>query len=74
MYYLMEQLARQREHEIASRTHAPLFTDGRGRSSWMWSRPEESRRNVPSLLEKWRSRRAKPEVDCSRAAAWAGGC
>ncbi|MGH3333819.1 MAG: hypothetical protein ACRDPJ_21200 [Nocardioidaceae bacterium] len=75
MYYYIEQLAHEREREIARMAQAPLFTDGRGKPSWMWSKPLEGRRRDRSpWLGRLRSRRAKPEVGCSRAAAWAGSC
>ncbi|HET6627067.1 MAG TPA: hypothetical protein VFG63_11830 [Nocardioidaceae bacterium] len=85
MYYLMEELAMQREREIAARTRASLFTQQPAggplwparRSRWNRSMGErEGTLRLPALSwGKWRHWAARPhEVHCSRAASIAGAC
>jgi hypothetical protein len=78
MWYMMEQLANQREREIAARTRAPLFaTEPRpGRTVARPVRTKRTRGTLPALsFGKWRHWAARPEqVHCSRAAALAGDC
>jgi hypothetical protein len=69
MWYLMDDIANQREREIAARTRAPLFVQHSGAGpSW--------RVRLPALsLGKWRHWSAAPDrVHCSRAASIAGAC
>jgi hypothetical protein len=89
MWYLMEDLANQREREISARTRAPLFTRQlaagkhdtarRNRSRSGSSRTDRGKRGrvpLPALsLGKWRHWAARPEqVHCTRAASITGAC
>lgn len=75
---LIEELARQREREIAARTRSPLVThDLTARTAQFGrtvqrSRSERGRAKVPPLsIAKWRhwAARGRNEVHCSRASA-----
>lgn len=67
MSYLMEELANQRERELAARTRSPLFTQQpAGRPPWpaRAARSERGRVRLPRpsrlLLGRWRRRAAEP--------------
>ena len=67
MYYLIEEMANQREREIVARTRSPLFTHHPA--------TVDVRRGLPALSwGKWRHWATRPDVYCSRAAATAGAC
>lgn len=79
MSYMMEELANQREREIAARTRSPLFTHHPAGDAIGWPRSERSERGgsmLPALsFGKWRHWGARADqVHCSRAAGVAGGC
>jgi hypothetical protein len=75
MWQIMEELARQREREIAARTRSLLLTHHPAGEPTRPNRSERGRATLPALsLDKWRRWSAKPDqVHCSRAAAL-GGC
>ena len=79
MSYMMEEIANQREREIAARSRSPLFTQ-QPSGGPLWpsraGRSERGRVRLPRLsLGKWRHWAAGPEqVHCSRAASVAGAC
>jgi hypothetical protein len=89
MWYLMDELANQREREITARTRAPLFTrqslaeqqrltrqDQRSASHARADRGQKGWVKLPALsLGKWRHWSAGPDaVHCSRAASITGAC
>ena len=82
MWYLMEELANQKEREIAARTRAPLFTNRPGpeqgylvRAARPARRPRRPVRLPALSFSKWRHWAARPDqVHCSRAASFAGSC
>ena len=77
MYYLMEELARERERELAARTRAPLFAQDLRPVRGSAVRGRRGARRLPALsVGKWRhwAARGAGEVHCSRAASLAGSC
>lgn len=74
MYYHIEEIANQREREIAARTRSPLFTHHPAGEPVRRARSERGGLKLSALsLGKWRHWAAKPDqVHCSRAAALAG--
>jgi hypothetical protein len=76
MYYLIEEMANQREREIVARTRSPLFTHHPATAEVGPARSRRSERGgLPALSwGKWRHWATRPDVHCSRAAATAGAC
>jgi hypothetical protein len=72
-YYYLEEMAQQREREIARRTRSPLFTHHPA------NEPVRSRRDERggvrlSLGGWWRRGARRQDATCRRAAAWSGTC
>ncbi len=71
-YYYLEEMAQQREREIARRTRSPLFTHHPDTEP---VRSRRSERGGVRLLGAWWHRGARRKgATCSRGAAWSGTC
>ena len=72
MYYYIEEMAFQREREIAARTRSPLFAQ---QVQLAQRRTERGHVRMPSFsFDAWRRWAHRDEVRCTRAAAVAGTC
>lgn len=77
-YYFIEEMAMQREREIAARTRSPLFTHHPATEPTRRSertRTEHGGLRLKALSwGKWRHWAHPQEVHCSRAAGVTGNC
>lgn len=76
MYHFIEEMAYQREREIAARTRSGLFARQAELShERRQARSERGHVRIPSpSMEGWRRWARRTEVRCTRAAAVTGAC